>query len=81
MPPENIPAMFQYWYPNSLVNAVLQAELLLTLEGPGPFTLFAPTDQAFVEAGIDLAALDTLQVRQHCKIFYSTTWFLKKYQQ
>ena len=44
---------------NSLVSAVVQAGLLETLQGDGPFTLFAPTDQAFVDAGIDLAALDT----------------------
>ena len=44
---------------NSLVSAVIQAELLETLQGTGPFTLFAPTDQAFADAGIDLAALDT----------------------
>ena len=44
---------------NSLVSAVVQAELLETLQGAGPFTLFAPTDQAFADAGIDLAALDT----------------------
>ena len=44
---------------NSLVAAVVQAELLTTLQGDGPFTVFAPTDQAFADAGIDLAALDT----------------------
>ena len=44
---------------NSLVAGVIQAELLETLQGPGPFTVFAPTDQAFADAGIDLAALDT----------------------
>ena len=44
---------------NSLVSAVVQAELLETLQGSGPFTLFAPTDQAFIDAGIDLTALDT----------------------
>ena len=44
---------------NSLVDAVLQAELLTTLQGPGPFTLFAPTDQAFNDANIDLADFDT----------------------
>ena len=44
---------------DSLVAAVIQAELLETLQGPGPFTVFAPTDQAFADAGIDLAALDT----------------------
>ena len=46
---------------NSLVSAVVQAELLETLQGTGPFTLFAPTDQAFADAGIDLAALDTVE--------------------
>ncbi|MEC7262085.1 MAG: fasciclin domain-containing protein, partial [Candidatus Thermoplasmatota archaeon] len=43
---------------DSLVSAVVQAELLETLQGVGPFTLFAPTDQAFADAGIDLASLD-----------------------
>ena len=44
---------------NSLVAAVIQAGLLETLQGDGPFTVFAPTDQAFIDAGIDLATLDT----------------------
>jgi uncharacterized surface protein with fasciclin (FAS1) repeats len=44
---------------DSLVAAVIQAELLATLQGEGPFTLFAPTDQAFADAGIDLATLNT----------------------
>ncbi|MGB2507834.1 MAG: fasciclin domain-containing protein, partial [Candidatus Poseidoniaceae archaeon] len=44
---------------DALVAAVVQADLLTTLQGEGPFTLFAPTDQAFADAGIDLAALDT----------------------
>ena len=44
---------------HSLVAGVVQAELLETLQGDGPFTVFAPTDQAFADAGIDLAALDT----------------------
>ena len=49
---------------NSLVAAVIQAELLETLQGTGPFTVFAPTDQAFIDAGIDLAALDTPEGKQ-----------------
>jgi uncharacterized surface protein with fasciclin (FAS1) repeats len=49
---------------NSLVSAVVQAELLETLQGAGPFTLFAPTDQAFIDAGIDLAALNTPEGKQ-----------------
>jgi len=44
---------------NTLVAAVVQADLLTTLQGDGPFTLFAPTDQAFIDAGINLAALNT----------------------
>ena len=43
---------------NSLVAALAQAELVSTLQGDGPFTVFAPTDDAFTEAGIDLTALD-----------------------
>jgi len=62
MPPMDIPATASFTgIHNSLVSAVLQADLLTTLEGPGPFTVFAPTDQAFVEAGIDLGALDNPQ--------------------
>ena len=48
----------------SLVAALIQAELVSTLEGEGPFTVFAPTDQAFADAGIDLAALDTPEGKQ-----------------
>ena len=60
MPPANIPTTAgTTGIHNSLVAAVVQADLLSTLEGPGPFTVFAPTDQAFTDAGIDLAALDT----------------------
>ena len=44
---------------NSLVAALTQAELVATLQGDGPFTVFAPTDDAFAAAGIDLASLDT----------------------
>ena len=43
---------------DTLVAAVVQANLLSTLEGEGPFTVFAPTDQAFADANIDLAGLD-----------------------
>ena len=44
---------------NSLVAALTQAELVTTLQGDGPFTVFAPSDQAFADAGIDLAAFTT----------------------
>jgi uncharacterized surface protein with fasciclin (FAS1) repeats len=32
---------------NTLVTAVKTADLVETLSGPGPFTVFAPTDEAF----------------------------------
>ena len=43
---------------DSLVAALTQAGLVETLSGDGPFTVFAPTDQAFTDAGIDLASFD-----------------------
>tara|TARA_B110001452_G_scaffold255200_1_gene247384 strand:+ start:6192 stop:7856 length:1665 start_codon:yes stop_codon:yes gene_type:complete len=46
-------------YHNSLVAALTQADLVTTLKGTGPFTVFAPTDEAFTAAGIDLSTFDT----------------------
>jgi uncharacterized surface protein with fasciclin (FAS1) repeats len=43
---------------NTLVKAVQAAGLADTLKGPGPFTVFAPTDEAF--AKIPKAKLDAL---------------------
>jgi uncharacterized surface protein with fasciclin (FAS1) repeats len=43
---------------NTLVKAVQAAGLVDTLKGPGPFTVFAPTDEAF--AKIPKAQLDAL---------------------
>ena len=43
---------------NTLVKAVQAADLAATLEGPGPFTVFAPTDQAF--AKLPAGTLDSL---------------------
>ncbi|MDB5236188.1 MAG: fasciclin [Hymenobacter sp.] len=37
-----------------LVEAVIYADLATTLSGPGPFTVFAPTDQAFKDLGVIL---------------------------
>ena len=56
LPPGDIPTIAQSTgIHNSLVAAVVQADLLTTFQGAGPFTLFAPTDQAFTDAGVDLA--------------------------
>ena len=44
---------------DSLVAALTHAGLVATLQGDGPFTVFAPTDQAFADAGIDLSTFDT----------------------
>jgi uncharacterized surface protein with fasciclin (FAS1) repeats len=43
---------------NTLVAAVKAAGLVDTLKGPGPFTVFAPTDEAF--AKLPAGALDDL---------------------
>jgi uncharacterized surface protein with fasciclin (FAS1) repeats len=43
---------------NTLVTAVKEAGLVETLKGPGPFTVFAPTDAAF--AKIPKADLEAL---------------------
>jgi transforming growth factor-beta-induced protein len=42
---------------NTLVEAVVAADLVSTLKGDGPFTVFAPTDAAFAKLGIDLSTL------------------------
>ena len=44
---------------DSLVAALAHADLVTTLQGDGPFTVFAPTDDAFAAAGIDLTTFDT----------------------
>ena len=38
---------------NTLVAAVKAADLVGTLSGPGPFTVFAPTDEAFAKLPSD----------------------------
>lgn len=43
---------------NTLVTALQAAELVETLQGPGPFTVFAPTDAAFAQ--LPAGAVDAL---------------------
>ena len=47
-----------------LVAALNHVALVDTLNGDGPFTVFAPTDQAFTDAGIDLDDFDTDEENQ-----------------
>lgn len=45
---------------NTLAAALQQADLVTTLEGTGPFTVFAPTDDAFAAAGITAANVSSV---------------------
>lgn len=47
-----------------LKNAVVTADLATTLDGKGPFTVFAPTDEAFVSSGVSAAFLASLPKEQ-----------------
>jgi len=41
-----------------LEAAIVRASLVMTLQGPGPLTVFAPTDQAFIDAGFTEAVIN-----------------------
>ncbi len=45
-----------------LVAALSRADLVDTLSGTGPFTVFAPTDDAFAASGIALADIQSMDV-------------------
>jgi uncharacterized surface protein with fasciclin (FAS1) repeats len=47
---------------NTLVEALEEAGLVDTLSGPGPFTVFAPTDEAFDK--VPTAVMDTLMANR-----------------
>ncbi len=52
---------------NTLVKAVSAAGLVDTLKSPGPFTVFAPTDEAFAKipkADFDALLNDTAKLRE-----------------
>ncbi len=42
---------------STLVEALQRTNLVSTLEGAGPFTVFAPTNDAFTQLGVDLATI------------------------
>lgn len=42
---------------STLVSALQRVDLVSTLEQDGPFTVFAPTNQAFTDLGVDLSTL------------------------
>ena len=48
----------------TLVAALDKAGLVQTLDQNGPFTVFAPTNQAFTDAGIDINTIDVDVLRQ-----------------
>jgi uncharacterized surface protein with fasciclin (FAS1) repeats len=49
---------------STLKNAVTKANLANTLSGTGPFTVFAPNDQAFAASGITSNVLNSLTAEQ-----------------
>ena len=49
---------------STLVAALDRVGLVATLEGTGPFTVFAPTNDAFTAAGVDLDALTDAQLTE-----------------
>ncbi len=58
LPPQDIVGVAVAAEFESLVAAVIQAELAEALQSPGPFTVFAPIDEAFAALGQE--TLDTL---------------------
>lgn len=53
---------------STLKAAVLKADLATTLSGTGPFTVFAPDDNAFQQAGITTSVLSSLTPADVSKI-------------
>ena len=49
---------------STLAGALTRAGLVSVLEGPGPFTVFAPNNDAFTASGVDLDALTDEQLTE-----------------
>ena len=61
---------------NTLVAAVKAAGLVDTLKGPGPFTVFAPTDEAFAKLPpARWKICSSRKTRPSCRAFSPITWW------
>jgi uncharacterized surface protein with fasciclin (FAS1) repeats len=52
---------------STLVKVIMDADLVDTLKGPGPFTVFAPTDDAFAQIpknDFDMLLKDTAKLKE-----------------
>lgn len=49
---------------NTLEALLGKANLAITLDGPGPFTVFAPDDSAFAKSGITISFINSLSQQQ-----------------
>jgi uncharacterized surface protein with fasciclin (FAS1) repeats len=49
---------------NTLEALVGKANLAITLDGPGPFTVFAPDDSAFAASGVTISFINSLSQQQ-----------------
>ncbi len=58
----NIVQTAQYYGFSTLVTAIQTVDLVSTIEGPGPFTVFAPTNAAF--SALPAGILDSLLADQ-----------------
>ena len=64
---------------NTLVAAIKAAGLVETLKGPGPFTVFAPTDEAFAKLPpARWKPCSSRRTRPSCRAFSRITWYAGK---
>ena len=59
---------------STLVSAVQQADLVETLQGEGPFTVFAPTNDAFAKIPTDQLERDPRRQGRSSRRSSRTTW-------
>ncbi len=63
---------------NTLVSLVQAAGLVDTLKGSGPFTVFAPTDEAFAAVPKETVDSLTADPKGHSPRYSPTTWYRAK---